>query len=65
VLLNEEQAAQQMRFWDAYRTHIFNYAAGKAMVREYIERRADTPDEKWREFEKLLSSPPLPALLLE
>jgi hypothetical protein len=35
------------------------------MVRQYIERHADTPDEKWREFVKLLSSPPLPALLLE
>ena len=65
VLVNEEQAAQQMRFWDSYRSYIINYAVGKGPVREYIERRAGTPNERWQEFVELILSPPLPSLRLE
>ena len=65
ALVSEERAAQRVRNYDSYRSYVINYAAGKGMVREYIERHADTSDEKRQEFVKLLSSPPLPALLLE
>jgi hypothetical protein len=65
ALVSRERAAQSVRFWDWGRSYVITYTVGKDMVRDYIERHADTPDEKWREFVKLLSSPPFPALLLE
>lgn len=65
ALIDEALAAQDMRFWDEYRTYIANYSVGKRMVREYIERHADSTDEQWQEFERLLSLPPLPWLLEE
>jgi len=65
MLVSDEEAAQYVDFYDSYRSYVISYTVGKGMVREYIERHAHTPDEKWQEFVKLLSSPPLPALLLE
>ena len=61
-----DRAAQRVRFFDQYRSYVINYNLGKDMVRRYIEGKGGTatrPDVRWKEFEKLLSSPRLPSSL--
>jgi hypothetical protein len=64
ALMSHERAVQRVRFFDQYRSYVINYNLGKDMVRRYIESRggtADNPDRRWKEFERLLSSPRLPS----
>ncbi|OFW04798.1 MAG: hypothetical protein A3H96_10310 [Acidobacteria bacterium RIFCSPLOWO2_02_FULL_67_36] len=64
ALMAHDRAAQRVRFFDQYRSYVINYNLGKDMVRRYIESRggtADDPAKRWEEFERLLSSPRLPA----
>src|SRR4051812_17206754 len=63
-LYSPPRAAQRIRFVDQYRSYVINYNLGKDMVRQYIEKRggtADRPEERWKEFAKLISSPRLPS----
>ena len=65
-LMPRDRAAQRVRFIDQYRSYVINYNLGKDMVRRYIESQggtADKPAERWKVFEKLLSSPRLPSSL--
>ena len=57
ALMPKDRAAQRVRFIEQYRSYVINYNLGKDMVRQYIEKSAD----RWKEFEKLLSSPRLPS----
>ncbi|MDH5501661.1 MAG: hypothetical protein OEY72_11245 [Gammaproteobacteria bacterium] len=61
ALSSPERAKQRIRFFDTYRSYVINYNLGKDMVRDYVER--DTTDRagRWHRFEKMLSSPMLPA----
>ena len=64
ALMSPERAAQRVRFIDQYRSYVINYNLGQDLVREYIERRGGTEDQRdkrWEEFERLLSSPRLPS----
>jgi hypothetical protein len=64
ALMSPDRAAQRVRFMDQYRSYVINYNLGQDLVREYIERRGGTGDQRdkrWEEFEKLLSSPRLPS----
>ncbi len=64
ALMSPERAAQRLRFIDAYRSYVINYNYGQDLVRRYIEARggtADHPDQRWREFARLISSPRLPS----
>lgn len=69
ALMSRDRAAQRVRFFDQYRSYVINYNYGKDLVRTYIESRGGTFDgpaklwqaRRWREFEKLLSSPRLPS----
>jgi hypothetical protein len=74
ALMPRERAAQRVRFFDQYRSYVINYNLGKDMVRQYIEARVlrqaqnsprpvDTSAIRWKEFEKLLSSPRVPSSL--
>jgi hypothetical protein len=66
ALLDPARAKQRVRFIEHYRSYVINYNLGEDMVRNYIERRgatADQPEKRWREFERLLSSPRLPEAL--
>ena len=48
--------------FSTYRSCVYNY--GKGLVRKIIEPRggtADHPERRWKEFERLLSSPRLPS----
>jgi hypothetical protein len=63
-LMSPERAAQRVRFIDQYRSYVINYNLGQDLVRQYIEKRGGTPErpeERWREFAKLISSPRLPS----
>ena len=63
-LSSPERARQRIGFFDKYRSYVINYNLGKDLVRAYIEGRggtAEQADTRWKEFEKLLSSPRLPS----
>ena len=60
-----DKSMQRTRFFDAYRSYVINYNHGKALVADYIERDGADADERWARFEKMLSSPMLPADLLK
>jgi hypothetical protein len=60
------QAAQRVKFFDAYRSYVINYNLGEDLVKAYVERQAgDDPAARWRVFAALLSSPRLPSGLKE
>ena len=64
ALMSPERAAQRVRFIDQYRSYVINYNLGQDLVRQYIEKRggtADHPEQRWREFARLISSPRLPS----
>jgi hypothetical protein len=62
ALMPRERAQQRVRFFDQYRSYVINYNLGKDMVRTFIEGRADgSPQKRWEEFGRLLSSPRLPS----
>ncbi|HEV3409641.1 MAG TPA: hypothetical protein VG095_05070 [Chthoniobacterales bacterium] len=63
-LMDEKRAEQRVKFIQRYRSYVINYNVGEDMVRAYIEKRGGTekqPEKRWREFERLLSSPRLPS----
>jgi hypothetical protein len=74
ALMPRERAVQRVRFFEQYRSYVINYNLGKDLVRQYIEskvprevRERPTADAahalRWKEFERLLSSPRLPSSL--
>lgn len=60
-LYSPERAAQRVRFFDTYRSYVINYNLGRDLVREYVERNAETEEERWDVFSELLGSPRLPS----
>ena len=59
-----DRAEQRTRFFDDYRSYVINYNLGQDLVRAYVEKRggtADKPQERWKIFGELLSSPRLPS----
>jgi hypothetical protein len=64
ALMPRARAQQRVRFFDQYRSYVINYNLGKDLVRAFVEGRAGssaTPEQRWKEFEKLLYSPRLPS----
>ena len=60
------QAAQRVKFFDAYRSYVINYNLGEDLVKAYVERQAGAdPAARWQVFAELLSSPRLPSGLAE
>jgi hypothetical protein len=60
----KDRAEQRTRFFDEYRSYVINYNFGQDLVREYVEKRGGTverPQERWKVFTELLSSPRLPS----
>lgn len=60
TLVSRERARQRVDFFDTYRGYVINYNHGKALVRDYVERRAGSEAERWQVFGELLGSPKLP-----
>ena len=65
LLSAPERNAQRTRFFDAYRSYIINYNLGKDMVKDYVERDADSAAARWGRFEYMLSNPILPVHLVQ
>ncbi|HEX6927921.1 MAG TPA: hypothetical protein VF267_01630, partial [Gammaproteobacteria bacterium] len=63
-LSSPERAAQRVDFFDTYRSYVINYNLGRDLVRNYVERNANTQDERWTVFAELLGSPRLPSGLI-
>jgi hypothetical protein len=65
-LIAPDAAAKQLRFIDTYRSYVINYNLGRDLVEDWVEQKGgETPEARWRAFGSLLSSPRLPADLLE
>ena len=64
AMMPKERAEQRTRFFDQYRSYVINYNLGKDLVRQWVERNGgteDRPEERWKVFGQLLSSPRLPS----
>ena len=64
AMMPKDRAEQRTRFFDQYRSYVINYNYGKDLVRAWVERNGgteDKPEERWRVFGQLLSSPRLPS----
>jgi hypothetical protein len=58
------RAEQSLRFIERYGAYVINYNLGKDLVKAYVEKHGGTVDQplfRWREFERLISSPRLPS----
>jgi hypothetical protein len=67
ALYSPPRAEQRVRFIDQYRSYVINYNLGKDMVADYIAAQGgapDKPEQRWKAFEQLLSSPRLPSDLV-
>src|SRR5690606_9004728 len=60
-LSSPERAAQRVDFFDTYRSYVINYNLGRDLVRDYVERNAESHEERWEVFAELLGSPRLPS----
>jgi hypothetical protein len=66
ALMAPAAARQRIRFFDTYRSYVINYNLGQDLVRAYVARAAGpnaSPDDRWRVFVDLLSTPRLPSQL--
>ncbi len=61
ALSTPERARQRVDFFDTYRSYVINYNLGEDLVRDYVERGASSPAERWRRFSDLISSPMQPS----
>ncbi len=57
-LVDRARAQQSVDFIDTYRSYVVNYNLGQDLVRAYVERAGD---DRWVAFNRLLSSPLVPA----
>jgi hypothetical protein len=67
ALQSPKRAAQQVSFFDQYRSYVINYTAGEDLVEQWVEARGgavSSPDRRWELFENLIASPTLPSSLL-
>ena len=60
-LYSKDRALKRLDFIRRYRSYVINYNLGEDLVKRYIESRADTPEQKWKELARLLGSPRLPS----
>jgi hypothetical protein len=64
ALMKPDRAAQRVRFIDTYRSYVINYNLGQDLVAAHVEGLAgDDPEEAWKVFGELLSTPRLPSRL--
>jgi hypothetical protein len=61
TLASPERARQRVDFFDTYRSYVINYNLGKDLVRDYVERGTESPEQRWERFTRMLSMPMLPS----
>jgi len=62
-LSSSERAKKSTEFYDKYRSYVINYNLGKDLVESYIENTSQNDQQRWLNFQELLSRPTLPAEL--
>jgi hypothetical protein len=63
TLFRSDRARQRIKFFDTYGAYIINYAYGKSVVRDYVERHAGPAEpeySRWRTLFEVLSKPRTP-----
>jgi hypothetical protein len=63
ALRTPARAAQQIRFFNEYRSYIINYNLGQDIVRKFVESHGGTPehsDERWHLYEQVIGTPRTP-----
>jgi hypothetical protein len=66
-LLNEEEAAQQLRFIKHYRSYMICYSYGQDLIRNYVENHLESPItaiKRWQVYSGLFGKPVTPAELM-
>jgi len=66
ALQSRERAAQQIKFFDQYRSYVINYTTGEDLVERWVEAQGGTESDterRWTVFETAISSPMLPSAL--
>lgn len=63
-LLSVARASKSLDFDDTYRSYVINYGLGRDMVRAKVEAAGPGAAARWREMERILSTPMTPAELL-
>ncbi len=56
-LVSRERAEQSLSFIDTYRGYVINYNIGRDIVDGYIQRKADSGEDRWDAFQTLLMTP--------
>lgn len=65
-LQSPDQGAKTLRFIDQYRSYVINYNLGRDLAEAWVEREGGGTEEgRWRAFRQLLSTPRLPADLVD
>jgi hypothetical protein len=59
-LMSRARAEQSLAFTDRYRSYVINYSAGEDLIRDYVERSADSAEAQWAAYERILSDLMLP-----
>jgi hypothetical protein len=63
-LASADVAAQSLKFDAAYRSYVINYSVGEDLVRAYVERHGSDPEARWAAYIRIMSTPTLPADLV-
>ncbi|MBN2183704.1 MAG: hypothetical protein JW746_00080 [Candidatus Krumholzibacteriota bacterium] len=62
VLLSPDRARKVVDFFEQFRTYIVNYYVGYDLIKEHMEGcGAESAEESWKEFERILSTPQVPS----
>ena len=65
-LESEESAMRRLSFIKRYRSYIINYTAGKKLVEQYINKKAENSHpKKWEVYKEILTMPYLPPDLVK
>jgi hypothetical protein len=60
-LVARDVAEESLDFDEEYRSYVINYSVGEDLVRAYVDRAGSEPRARWAAYERILSTPTLPA----
>jgi hypothetical protein len=60
-LVARDVAEESLDFDEEYRSYVINYSVGEDLVRAYVDRAGSEPGARWAAYERILSTPTLPA----
>lgn len=63
-LSTPDRAARRIRFFEQNRSYVVTYNLGQDLVKNYVDSRASSREDRWKVFTDLLSTPQVPSGLL-